>query len=567
MKLNYQNYKHYKLPITIKPLDYGKLIYNMDNIYIMQVTIRTIALITQFEDFNEVKFFKEGDLVFIYKDHKIDENTFIRSLENKKFTFNNNKLVDTQILIIRGKNNLYYTDANSILIKNKNKFYYKDTNSILINKLGIRHFNKNLGNILKLKKTKSLHAWKFIEIKIENKLFTKELFNLKFSKFWNQIIHEFTDSNHMFILFKVKYIGTDYTTIGKLQRLNKNDKDWYFNWIINNMIYKSEYYNETPITSFIFSYGFINEKINEKEIIQSNINFQSYKNNKLPISFNPLDYGKLISEMKWENYIQFILQSKENLLFNINKFENHNEISLISGGNIILNFKDEFLSENKFVRILDNKKYYFENNKEILYIKLLKTKFISKISLTKILTNDFITLDIETFIKNNILTVCCISIYDGKSKSSYFLSDFKNSEELILTALKSILIRKYNGYNIYIHNFAKFDAIFLLKYLIKLGIVEPIIHNDRLISINLNYGKNNEYKIQFKDSYLILLASLVKLAKAFGVETQKSIFPYLFINENNLNYIGQVPDFKFFGNKINLVNYKSIKIILIIIDH
>jgi len=26
--INYQNYKHYKLPITINPLEYGKLIKN-----------------------------------------------------------------------------------------------------------------------------------------------------------------------------------------------------------------------------------------------------------------------------------------------------------------------------------------------------------------------------------------------------------------------------------------------------------------------------------------------------------------------------------------------------------
>lgn len=62
----------------------------------------------------------------------------------------------------------------------------------------------------------------------------------------------------MFILFKIKYEGTNYTIIGNLQRINKYDKSWYFSWIINNMIYKSEYYNETPVKSFIFSYGFKN---------------------------------------------------------------------------------------------------------------------------------------------------------------------------------------------------------------------------------------------------------------------------------------------------------------------
>jgi hypothetical protein len=104
---------------------------------------------------------------------------------------------------------------------------------------------------------------------------------------------------------------------------------------------------------------------------------------------------------------------------------------------------------------------------------------------------------------------------------------------------------------------AKFDIIFLLKYLVKLGNVQPIIHNGRIISINLNFGKDLEYRLQFKDSYLILLASLAKLTRGFGVETLKSIFPFLFVNENNLNYSGQVPDFKFFGSKISRDEYQD----------
>jgi hypothetical protein len=141
--MKYQNYKHYKLPITINPLDYGKLIFKNDNIFIIQITAKTIALITQFEELNEVKFFKEGDLVFIYKDHKIDENTFVRTLENKKFTFNNNKLVNTKISI------------NLPILNHLNLIRAIIRPNILINKLGIRHFTKNLGNIIKLRKVKS----------------------------------------------------------------------------------------------------------------------------------------------------------------------------------------------------------------------------------------------------------------------------------------------------------------------------------------------------------------------------------------------------------------------------
>jgi len=91
--LQYQNYQHHKLPITMNPLNYGKLINQKDNEYIIQVNRTNIAIITQFDEFNEVKFYKEGDLVYDYRDHKISADSFIRSLDNKKYTFKNNELV------------------------------------------------------------------------------------------------------------------------------------------------------------------------------------------------------------------------------------------------------------------------------------------------------------------------------------------------------------------------------------------------------------------------------------------------------------------------------------------
>jgi hypothetical protein len=130
---------------------------------------------------------------------------------------------------------------------------------------------------------------------------------------------------------------------------------------------------------------------------------------------------------------------------------------------------------------------------------------------------------------------------------------------MILDCLNAILLRKYNGYKVYVHNLAKFDIIFLLKYLVKLGNLDPVIHNDRIISVKINFGKNNEYQIEFKDSYLLLLKSLAELTKGFGVDILKSVFPYLFVNENNLDYIGEVPEFKYFDNKIGLVEYRKYK--------
>jgi c-di-GMP-binding flagellar brake protein YcgR len=85
----------------------------------------------------------------------------------------------------------------------------------------------------------------------------------------------------------------------------------------------------------------------------------------------------------------------------------------------MLKYKDEFLGLNKFIRNIDNKKFYFENNKEILFMKKMKTKFISKLSAIKNLKNKFITLDIETFNKENILIPYLIRFYDGINCYSY----------------------------------------------------------------------------------------------------------------------------------------------------
>ena len=586
----YQNYSHYKLPITINPLNYGKLIEQIGNKYIIQINTTNVVIIIQKDNTNFVKLFRKGELMFEYKDIIISDISFSRTISDQKYTFEKNKLISTEILNASGNVIIYplYEDTDSVKLNPFNSgsiFDWIDKSKdplkafliwelclilvIIIFLFLLDQFlnidnnltgaTMSMGSIIRLRKRKSIHNWNAMEFKIDNLRFTKDLFKSKFKLFWDRIDPKFTINNHMFILFKVKYQGSDYVTIGNLQRINQNDENWYLNWIINNMILKSEYYNETAIESFIFSYGFKNEKISTKEIIKTDLNIQNYKNNKLVISYNPLDFGRLISRIKIENYTQFILQNIGNILIKINQFETYNEVSLISGGNTILNFKDEWVSKNKFVRHLDNKKFYFENNLETLFTKEIKRKFISKLSATKNLKNEFITLDIETFIKDSILIVYCVSIYDGKIKSYFYLSDFKNVNELIITALKSIMVRKYNGYNIYMHNMAKFDIIFLLKYLVELGTVQPKIHNGRIINIDFKFGKANKYQLQFRDSYLLLLSSLSKLCKSFDVINTKIVFPIFFVKEDNLDYIGKVPSIKHFKNisEKDYVSYKS----------
>ena len=58
-----------------------------------------------------------------------------------------------------------------------------------------------------------------------------------------------------------------------------------------------------------------------------------------------------------------------------------------------------------------------------------------------------------------------------------------------------------------------------------------------------------------RDSFLLLPSSLSKLATQFNVQ-EKGIFPYNFVQLNNLNYEGSVPDFKYFSN-LTEIQYKE----------
>jgi hypothetical protein len=223
---------------------------------------------------------------------------------------------------------------------------------------------------------------------------------------------------------------------------------------------KANFYKESQIEFLIFSYGFKEGKIENKPIINTNITYQNYKDNNLVISMNPLDFGIISDKLEFKDYIYYILQNQFGQIIHFKQFDNYNQVEFKKSGITLIKFRDELISENKFIRILDNKKFYFDNNQQVLSTVELKTKFISKTKNVKTLTNNFITIDIETIINNGLLTPYLIAFYDGKNLYSFYLSDYNSVEQMMLDCLKSILIRKYDGYKIYAHNLANFDIIF-----------------------------------------------------------------------------------------------------------
>jgi hypothetical protein len=101
---------------------------------------------------------------------------------------------------------------------------------------------------------------------------------------------------------------------------------------------------------------------------------------------------------------------------------------------------------------------------------------------------------------------------------------------------------------VYIHNFSKFDYMFLIKVLFENFNVKPNFKDNKVINLNYQHKSDNKTKIELLDSYLILPSSLRTLALKYEVNDQKGFFPYNFVNEKNLDYIGITPDISLFGD-------------------
>jgi DNA polymerase type B, organellar and viral len=167
-------------------------------------------------------------------------------------------------------------------------------------------------------------------------------------------------------------------------------------------------------------------------------------------------------------------------------------------------------------------------------------------------------MDLETRLINNIMVPYAVGIYDGNESFSFFITDYKNPDEMMIDAIEHLMKRKYHNYKVYFHNFSNFDGIFLLKILTSLSDkINIIIRDGRILDIKFKFATKN-YVLYFRDSYLLLPSSLKDLAFNFNVKN-KGLFPYKFVNEKNLNSKGSVPNINYFEDNIKLDEYNEYK--------
>ena len=99
---------------------------------------------------------------------------------------------------------------------------------------------------------------------------------------------------------------------------------------------------------------------------------------------------------------------------------------------------------------------------------------------------------------------------------------------------------------VFAHNMRGYDGYFLASYLLDNGItIKNIVYNgSKIMTMNIGNGLN----MRILDSLNFLPMRLADLPKAFGLtEVKKGEFPHYFNSPENQNYIGPLPDVKFYG--------------------
>lgn len=140
-----------------------------------------------------------------------------------------------------------------------------------------------------------------------------------------------------------------------------------------------------------------------------------------------------------------------------------------------------------------------------------------------------------------------------------YINENESSEDVVKRVLESIFEHKeLDGYTFFAHNLGRFDSIFLIKGAARMDhyTIKALWKEDKVLSVTI---KNNESKRRIKilDSMQFVNGSLRDILVSFNCTIKKGFFPYSYVNKDNLYYIGNKPDIKYFEN-ITLDAYEQL---------
>jgi hypothetical protein len=255
------------------------------------------------------------------------------------------------------------------------------------------------------------------------------------------------------------------------------------------------------------------------------------------------------------NYLVYITPLVSSVISTLSKSKGgsgglKHHVIIMKNNLIILEFEDIIPNKqipDTFTRKILGKsqEYHFVEGQLIVKLIDKATSFLKAIKVNKQINNKIITMDIESRKINNVSTPYLIAFFDGFTSYSFYLRNYNNVESMLKAAFTHLLKSKYDQHKVYLHNLSFFDGVFMLNMLKALPHCQlfALRHEGKFINLQLSYGK--KYNIYFRDSLLMMPIALSKLANAFKV-LSKAVFPIFAANDLPLDFIGNVPDFKYF---------------------
>lgn len=458
---------------------------------------------------------------------------------------------------------------------------------ISINKLSKRMystFSKDL-NMKNIKEHNQASRWREFAVNIKLTLDDITIRNL-LDEFWVLIAEERFNANKDWVLaiqLRVELeegLTRSITTIDLVKNKDLNKiKDIYCEiWSYKAYNYKHFNVKKAYLWYNFFPEGEYKSKINSIHLLHREPESYSPKtlHTLIPKNMDYKSWGPY-EYISYRNMLKIQL-TNSNLIAHVTQENNHNLVYVyvkdIGGLVLIDSFVDTELATSKdlytFKRQSDKRILYYNQGSQVLLIETpTKWNFIPQLKIIQnkkgeIIKprNKVITMDLETRQMNNIMRISCISVcYVDKSIKTFGEWGCIDREFMIIEAFNSIFNKDNDKASVYFHNFSGFDGVFIYNILVGLSNIKvsPIYRDGRIITMKISYNDPSTtmsnvavtkfmYSVTIYDSFLLLPASLDKLAKAFKIEQRKGFFPLKFLDNKVIdwNYEGEVPELKYF---------------------
>lgn len=393
-----------------------------------------------------------------------------------------------------------------------------------------------------------------------NKVLSTVLLKYVLNKFRRVILKKLGRKQVVLILLKLRDSSNNFKTLAGVKEVSLKNFDSIIYSHLSALDLKINEYHSLDVTHIYVKYFIVPEnELAKTSLHQPNARF----NPKKPIAvtstskFFGYDLPKTMDFEQWgfftwitDTKVEVTTKTKSgyDIKYLIEIFDKHTNVRCLTRHNVlILDFTDKMLDPGNlgtFTRTLKTHEYHFINGELIYKSHKIKPKYLQNLQPALNQITEFITLDFETRLINNIMSPFAVSWYDGKDVYSYYLNDFNDSNEMITQAFKDLVCKANHNRRVYIHNSSNFDIVLFINVLKRIGKIKSINKRDQQF-IDIVFGIG-DHQVYLRDSLSILQASLRRLAKAFNVEA-KGYFPYNFVNQDvPLDYIGAVPDFKYF---------------------